>query len=68
MIHTEDKARLNPGDRAYNYYDRQPGTIGDDVDPQGWFTFRHDEGSTAILNGERICTLETARRLNYPGA
>lgn len=60
LICLEDGTRRKPGDLAFNYYDMKPGTIGDDVDPEGWFTFRHTDGTTALLNGERVCSLATA--------
>jgi hypothetical protein len=56
LVRTEDRAVLRKGGRAFNYYDGKWGTIGDDLDRDGWFTFRHDDGTSAVLNGERIAT------------
>ena len=70
-IRTEDGVRLTPGDRAYNYYDMQPGTIGSVAntgDPDPWFDFNHDDGTRSLLNGARICSLEYARRRGFKGA
>jgi hypothetical protein len=60
LICLEDGTTRKPGDLAFNYYDRKPGTIGDDVDISGWFTFYQTDGTTALLNGERVCSLKTA--------
>ena len=70
-ITTEDGAKLAEGDRAYNYYDMKPGTIRrgrTTADPDPWFDFDHDDGTRALLNGVRICSLEGARRRGFPGA
>jgi hypothetical protein len=71
-ITTEDGVELQQGDRAYNYYDMKPGTIGrmsstfSDKDP--WFDFKHDDGTTALLNGQRICSTVFAKRRNFKDA
>jgi hypothetical protein len=60
-IVTEDGRTLTPGDRAYNYYDRKWGYIHpDEIEPDGWFYFVHDDGTSALLNGERICSADYA--------
>ena len=59
-IVTANRVTLQEGDHAYNYYDRKSGTIQNDLDDQGWFTFRHWDGTKSLLDGERICTLEFA--------
>jgi len=64
---TEDGAEVSAGDRVYNYYDMQPGIIGRDHG-SGWFDFQQDNGRIKSLNGQRVCTLETARRRGFPGA
>jgi hypothetical protein len=66
-IRTEDGAILHEGDRAYDYYSMEPGTIGklDDLQ-KGWFDFYHDNGRRIFLNGQRICTMEFARRRGFP--
>lgn len=51
------------GDVAFNYYDRRVGTIGEDQGG-GWFDFVQD-GRIVSLNGERVCTLETAKRKGW---
>ena len=58
MIRTEDGCFLSPGERAFNYYDLKWGTIGDDMDSSGWFSFFHDDGTRCTLNGERISTYD----------
>jgi hypothetical protein len=63
-IYTEDGAELTAGDRAYNYYDRKAGTVGT-IERDGWFDFTHDDGGSAFLNGERVCSLDYARRRGW---
>lgn len=71
-IRTEDGVDLHPGDRAYNYYDMKPGRIRGEGRirhlPDDWFDFDHDDGTHALLNGQRICTIEYARRRGFKGA
>ena len=57
-IITEDGKALHAGDRAFNYYDRKWGHIAEPPDYEGWFEFRHDDGTTALLNGQRIATYD----------
>lgn len=64
---TEDGVEVRAGDRAYNYYDMQPGVIGRD-NGNGWFDFQQDDGRIKTLNGERVCSLEYAKRRGFPGA
>lgn len=80
-IITEDGVELGFGDNAYNYYDMQPGKIGRidapyDHHGQGtrahknqdiWFEFNHDDGSTSLLNGQRICTRFFAKSRGFRG-
>lgn len=55
-IKTADGKTVGLGDRVFNYYDRKWGVIAtmpgqyDD----GWFDLKQDDGTTALLNGERI--------------
>lgn len=64
MIKTADGYRLQAGEKAFNYYDMYVGTIGD-IDSEGWFDFQGDDGQRAILNGERICSIESAERKGW---
>lgn len=60
-IVTEDGVSVREGSRVFNYYDRKWGTIKvGTVDRQGWFTLVQDDRTTAILNGERICSAKFA--------
>lgn len=62
---------LREGDRAYDYYSMKPGVIGRPASlstNDGWFYFRHDDGSELLLNGQRICSLAFAARREFPGA
>jgi hypothetical protein len=65
MIRTEDGVEVAPGDRAYNYYDRKAGRIDWVSSENGWFDFFHDDGTSAYLNGERICSLAFAQRKGW---
>jgi hypothetical protein len=67
---TEDGIVLSEGDRAYNYYDMKAGRIGKLAGnmPDPWFYFHHDDGTRTTLNGQRICSIEFARRRNFKGA
>lgn len=61
-IRTEDGKVVNEGDRVFNYYDWKWGSIErDSLDKEGWFRIRHDDGTTAILNGARIATYQPRR-------
>jgi hypothetical protein len=71
-ILTEDGYTLNEGDRAFNYYGMKPGYIDKietgswaESDQGPWFDFVQDDGTTAYLNGARICTIATAIRLGH---
>lgn len=71
VIRTEDGKDVKEGDRVYNYYDMKPGVIVPGtvrMMPDAWFNVEHDNGKRAILNGERICTLEYARKRGFPNA
>lgn len=67
---TEDGVTVKDGDRVYDYYSMKPGVIerfvGDMPDP--WFDVRHDDGTVNVLNGQRICSMEFARRRGFKGA
>lgn len=65
MIRMADNQAIAPGQQAFNYYDMKPGYPVGDIDYAGWFTFRHNDGTSALLNGERICSLETARKKGW---
>lgn len=74
-IRTEDGVTLQQGDDAYDYYNMKPGKIGRmasgaDGDPPNdpWFDFDHTDGTSCLLNGARICSVEFARRRGFKGA
>lgn len=60
-ITTADGATVRKGDRVFNYYDWQWGTIIEDPDSEGWFYVEHEDGSRKTLNGERIAVSEPRR-------
>ena len=71
MFKTEDGVRVSYGDRVYNYYDMKAGVIVEGsmtMAPDPWFDVKHDDGSIAVLNGPRICSIEWAKRKGWPGA
>ena len=82
LIQTEDGEVVMEGDRIYNYYDMWPGTIvpgsirnynrGGQLSPLKdlWFDVQRDGGDerdVAMLNGQRICTIEFAKRRGFKG-
>jgi hypothetical protein len=78
-ITTEDNVVLELGAHAYDYYSMKPGRISDrtedlrfyneDENPNPkrdiWFKFHHDDGTWTLLNGERICSDEFAKRRKF---
>lgn len=54
---TEDnRTPIVEGMRLFNYYDQKWGVVGE-IGRDGWFKFRHDDGTSAILNGVRVSTI-----------
>lgn len=68
VITTVDGVEVRSGDRVFNYYDRKAGTIEHQPDSSGWFDVKHDDGTRAYLNGERICSLAFAARKGWVNA
>lgn len=64
-IITEDGATVGKNAIVYNYYDMEPVIIARDPDHQGWFEVRNSANEYNILNGQRICTIEFARRRGF---
>ena len=61
----EDGTSATEGDRVFNYYDREPVTIGAD-DGEGWFDTIRDDGTRGkLLDGSRCCSIETATRKRW---
>jgi len=58
LITTSDGKYVSIGARVFNYYDRKWGKITTEPDMSGWFDVRHDDGTRACLNGDRISTYE----------
>jgi hypothetical protein len=70
-IVTEDGVTVNEGDRVYNYYDMKPCVIVPNtirMMPDAWFDTEDDNGKVSVLNGQRICTIEYAKRRGFKGA
>jgi hypothetical protein len=70
-ITTEDGVVVHEGDWVYDYYSMKPGLIvpGSITHmPDVWFDVAHDGGGQAMLNGQRICSIEYARRRGFKGA
>jgi hypothetical protein len=68
--YTDDGGTVHKeGDRCYCYYTMRPGVIEEGSGTfDGWFDFRYDDGSSDVLNGQRICTLAHAKRMGWPNA
>lgn len=69
-IRTEDGVYVNEGDRVFNYYDMKPGRIEPGTGimaPDLWFTVKHDDGTQALLNGQRICSIKYANVRGWLG-
>lgn len=71
-IKTADGVLMKEGDLAYSHYTMSAGTIGPMTssfsDPDPWFDFIHRDGSSTLLNGDRICTIAHAKRMGWPNA
>jgi len=66
LVYVDDESISHrPGDRAYCYYTMRPGTIGRDLG-DGWFDFDYDDGTSDMLNGQRICRPEHAEKMGWP--
>jgi hypothetical protein len=68
---TEDGVVVKEGDRVYNYYDMKPGFIVPNTTtmaPDPWFYVQHDDGTRSVLNGQRICSVEYAKKRGFKGA
>jgi hypothetical protein len=70
MYRTEDGKDVKVGDKVYDYYSMKPGTIVKDAGtfPDPWFDVEHTDGTIVVLNGQRICTMEHAARMGWPGS
>lgn len=55
---------LHVGDQAFSVYTMTSGEIGP-VDSSGWFDFADAAGKRSLLNGDRVCCLECARRYGH---
>jgi hypothetical protein len=63
---TEDGVQFAEGDDLFNYYDMKPGTVRvGSTDQQGWFYFDHADGTDALLDGSRVCSLAYAERKGW---
>jgi len=66
LIVTEDGHPMQEGDRIFNYYDMKAGDIRPgSTDQQGWFYVDHDDATSSLLDGSRICTIEFAQRKGW---
>jgi hypothetical protein len=68
-IVTEDGVVVKEGQMVYNYYEMKPGVIIPGsicMAPDPWFDVQHEDGTTSLLNGQRICTIEFAKRRGFP--
>lgn len=65
---TADGKVAGKGSELFNYYDLKWGHVVDDPDDEGWFTFEHQDGTRATLNGERVAAAEPAWFKNRSGS
>ena len=63
--HGHDR-QFKKGERGFNYYGMQWGTVTRDADEEGWFKFENDDGTTDLLNDERVVVESVAIRFGYP--
>jgi hypothetical protein len=64
MITTADGVVVMVGDSVFSHYTMREHIIATDPDDTGWFYVINSEGRD-LLNGERICSLEHARRMGW---
>lgn len=62
--HGNDR-QFKQGERGFNYYGMQWGTVTQDADRDGWFRFQNDDGTHDVLNDERVVTPDVASRKGY---
>lgn len=66
IILTEDGVQVQESDRVFNYYDHKAGVIRPSSrDRDDWFYVDHDDGTSALLNGSRICSIQFAIRKGW---
>lgn len=53
------------GTPAFNYYDMKVGHPMEYPDHDGWFNFAQEDGSVALLNGQRICSISHAKKMGW---
>lgn len=61
---TDDGRIVSTGDEVFSHYTMSQGVIGDDMG-QGWFRFVSPETGRDMLDGQRICSLDYARRMGW---
>ena len=64
FIVLEDGTYAGIGSKVYNYYDRKVVTIGEHSD-EGWHTCFNEQGEQCLLNGSRMCSIETAKKKGW---
>ena len=60
-----DNKEFTVGDQVFNYYDMRLGTITSEPENDGWFYFTDTDNFKKFLNGERICSIETATKKGW---
>lgn len=61
---TGDGRTVHSGAAVFSHYSMREGVIGTG-DPTGWFYLVYPDGGRDLLNGERICSLQHARRMGW---
>jgi hypothetical protein len=64
-ITTADGVTVNVGSRVFSHYTMHCHTILTAPDSQGWFYLSREDDTRELLNGERICSLDHARRMGW---
>lgn len=64
-IELADGVRVEVGDPAFDYYSMKRGRFTQPLDKAGWGWFEHDDGTRELLNGERVCSLAHAWKMEW---
>jgi hypothetical protein len=55
---TADGVKIEKGSRVFNYYDCKWGVVTELNTHDEWFELQHDDGTTALLNGQRVSSVK----------
>jgi len=63
MMVTLDGVRVDWFGSAFNYYDREVVWLQDEMGDDGWAVWLNGSGDEVVLNGERVISMDRARRM-----